>query len=47
MAPRAAIFGTGGPVLGADERAFFRDADPWGFIVFDRNLSRRRTRSGG
>lgn len=38
MAPRAAIFGCAGPSLGAAERAFFRDADPWGFILFARNI---------
>lgn len=31
------IFGCAGPTLGADERAFFRDADPLGFILFKRN----------
>lgn len=36
--PAAVIFGTSGPVLTQDEHAFFRDADPWGFIVFARNL---------
>ena len=36
-APRAAIFGCAGPELSADERAFFRDADPAGFILFQRN----------
>jgi beta-N-acetylhexosaminidase len=34
----AAIFGCAGPTLGAEERAFFRDADPFGFIVFARNV---------
>ncbi|MBV0911897.1 beta-N-acetylhexosaminidase [Anianabacter salinae] len=34
----AAIYGCAGTELSAEERAFFRDADPWGFIVFDRNL---------
>jgi beta-N-acetylhexosaminidase len=34
----AAIFGCAGTVLGADERAFFRDADPFGFIIFARNV---------
>lgn len=34
----AAIFGCAGPQLAADERAFFRDADPFGFIVFARNV---------
>ncbi len=37
-APLAAIFGCAGPRLTAAERAFFRDADPWGFIVFRRNI---------
>ena len=32
-----AIFGLSGPVLTADERAFFRDADPAGYILFGRN----------
>jgi beta-N-acetylhexosaminidase len=36
--PRAAILGCAGPDLSADERAFFRDADPLGFIVFARNI---------
>jgi beta-N-acetylhexosaminidase len=36
--PRAAIFGLSGPRLTADERAFFAEADPWGFIVFARNV---------
>ena len=36
--PRAAILGCAGPDLTADERAFFRDADPLGFIVFARNI---------
>jgi beta-N-acetylhexosaminidase len=34
----AAIFGCAGTVLGADERAFFRDYDPFGFILFARNV---------
>ena len=33
-----AIFGLSGPALGPDERAFFRDADPAGFILFGRNV---------
>ncbi len=32
-----AIFGLSGPQLTADERAFFRDADPAGYILFGRN----------
>ncbi|WP_151718502.1 beta-N-acetylhexosaminidase [Gemmobacter serpentinus] len=34
----ATIFGCEGPVLGASERAFFREANPWGFIIFARNV---------
>lgn len=34
----AAIFGCSGPVLTPDEAAFFRDADPYGFILFARNI---------
>ena len=34
----AAIFGCIGPQLSPDEHAFFRDADPFGFIVFARNV---------
>lgn len=34
----AHIMGCAGPGLSGDEAAFFRDADPWGFILFDRNL---------
>ncbi len=37
-APRAVLFGCAGPDLAADERAFFRDADPLGFILFARNV---------
>src|SRR5262249_36913776 len=33
----AAILGCAGPTLSADERQFFRDADPLGFILFQRN----------
>lgn len=32
-----AIFGCSGPTLTADERAFFKDADPAGYILFGRN----------
>jgi beta-N-acetylhexosaminidase len=34
----AVIFGCAGPRLLAEERAFFRDADPFGFILFARNV---------
>ncbi len=33
----ACIFGCAGPVLTPEEAAFFREADPWGFILFARN----------
>ena len=36
-APRALILGCAGPVLGLEEGALFRDADPLGFILFARN----------
>lgn len=35
----AAIFGCAGPVLLADEAAFFRDFQPFGFILFARNVA--------
>ena len=34
----ATIFGCAGPELVAEERDFFRDADPFGFILFARNI---------
>ncbi|WP_103333397.1 glycoside hydrolase family 3 N-terminal domain-containing protein [Pseudotabrizicola formosa] len=34
----AAIFGCAGPKLTAQETAFFREADPFGFILFARNV---------
>ena len=34
----ACILGCAGQALGADERAFFREVRPWGFILFARNL---------
>jgi len=37
MPVRAVIFGCGGYELSADEERFFRDASPWGFILFKRN----------
>lgn len=40
MAHNATILGgIAGPVLTTDEAAFFRDADPWGFILFGRNVA--------
>ena len=38
MAPRAVILGCAGPELGTEERRFFADADPLGFILFARNV---------
>ncbi|NBC36810.1 beta-N-acetylhexosaminidase [Novosphingobium sp. FSY-8] len=35
------IFGLSGLTLTADERAFFRDADPAGYILFGRNVQTR------
>ncbi len=35
---RACILGCEGPTLGAEEAAFFREARPWGFILFARNV---------
>lgn len=36
-----AIFGLSGPVLTDAERAFFREADPAGYILFKRNVENR------
>ena len=38
MGARAFISGSSGTVLTADERAFFREAEPWGLILFKRNI---------
>ena len=35
----AAIFGVSGQVLTSEERAFFRDVQPFGFILFARNVA--------
>ena len=37
-APAAMILGCAGPRLDPDEAAFLADADPWGFILFARNV---------
>ncbi len=37
--PAPLILGCAGDVLGPGEAAFFREADPWGFILFARNGS--------
>ena len=34
----AAIFGCAGPQLTEEEAAFFRETQPWGFILFARNV---------
>ena len=36
-----AIFGLSGLTLTDDERAFFRDSDPAGYILFGRNIENR------
>jgi beta-N-acetylhexosaminidase len=38
MAARAVIFGCGGTALTPVERRFFAAAEPWGFILFGRNV---------
>jgi beta-N-acetylhexosaminidase len=38
MTCRALILGCSGTTLTAHEAAFFRDAQPWGFILFKRNI---------
>ncbi len=41
MTARAFISGCKSLALSGEERAFFRDADPWGLIVFGRNIESR------
>jgi beta-N-acetylhexosaminidase len=36
---RAFITGVAGPALSVEERQFLKDADPWGLIVFKRNVA--------
>ena len=38
MSARAFITGVAAPELSAEERAFLREADPWGLILFARNV---------
>ncbi|KAA5805375.1 beta-N-acetylhexosaminidase [Alkalicaulis satelles] len=38
----AVAFSVEGETLGKEEKAFFRDCDPWGFILFARNVDRPR-----
>src|SRR5262249_22909676 len=40
MGARAFIVGIAGTVLTDRERAFFRESEPWGLIVFKRNINR-------
>src|SRR3972149_2319209 len=39
MAPRAFITGLAGLTISANERAFLREARPWGLIIFKRNVN--------
>lgn len=39
MAARAFIIGLAGLTISAAERSFLRDAEPWGLIIFKRNVS--------
>lgn len=39
MTRTRAIYGCAGTELSAEERAFFREAQPWGFILFARNIA--------
>jgi beta-N-acetylhexosaminidase len=41
MTARAFITGLAGTALSPDERAFLREAQPWGLIVFKRNIESR------
>ena len=38
MTARACILGCLGPHLSSEESAYLREADPWGFIIFARNI---------
>src|SRR5450631_1951414 len=38
MTARAFIIGLSGTALTTNERSFLREADPWGLIVFKRNV---------
>ena len=46
MPAKAMILGCSGLALTADEKAFYRDEQPWGFIVFARNLQEPAQISG-
>lgn len=40
MSVTSAIYGFAGTEITPEEKAFFRDADPWGFVLFARNIDR-------
>ncbi len=42
MSVSAAIYAVEGPLLTPDEKAFLRDADPWAFTIFGRNIESAR-----
>src|SRR6478752_4645663 len=46
MAPRAFITGLAGLTLSDAERAFLREARPWGLILFKRNIGDRNQVTG-
>lgn len=39
MNSKAVIFGCSGLTLTAEEKAFYKDQNPWGFILFGRNIA--------
>ena len=39
--PKALILGLKALSFSDDERAFFKSADPWGLILFKRNIANR------
>ena len=39
MAVQALILGCAGTTLSGEERAFFKEAQPWGLILFKRNVA--------
>ena len=42
MAPKALIVDLAGTAMTPDERAFLRDADPWGLILFGKQGNNER-----
>jgi len=44
--PKAFVCGCAGLALSREERAFLRESDPWGFIVFKRNVEHRNQLRG-